>query len=517
MHETEADPAAAALAVVLAQVKPAGTGTDSDSESVSGAPTEPALEDGDVDELSVNGKADGGSDAIAFGEDGETPLGLPPGPESSDVEMHDAGGALAVNGGVDERGRAENKRGLTYEQQILEKWEGPEFRRMAENYQAVAIVKDAQDMNPSLSKELEEFQKRIRERVEELWTQPLPQDHAWNGLLAVAFYLQSTTGWDRSNDLVVVELLGLLSQNMLRSHPDAVAAYDNGAFKKVEQIPTGMIRRVATALTWTQNYFCHLQDGNVEQSETAVLQALEGFVLGSVRPVQPTRFKKIHWAGDAGLSTIGLANRFTSMGKTNSVLDNFGNAFVHDRPERVHVVSFDDAALQFVDSEDPKKRVKQIDKSPQNNCYTHVPAQLKYKPKQENVDRMRVVLAATFAGNEDARIIDMSMEALAIHNAAIPQELVVERDPGGGGKSTRSILRANVLRDGHKFVPPVVLCDGEEFQKQGVHFAHAVAATMQECKGGMPLQEDISKAWIGNQKLGCRPNFGVKPRLGDVC
>ena len=159
MHETEADPAAAALAVVLAQARPAGTDTDSDSESVSGAPTEPALEDGDVDELSVNGKADGGSDAIAFGEDGETPLGLPPGPESSDVEMHDAGGALAVNGDVDERGRAENKRGLTYEQQILERWEGPKFRRMLDNYRAIAIVKDVQDMNPSLSKELEEFQK----------------------------------------------------------------------------------------------------------------------------------------------------------------------------------------------------------------------------------------------------------------------------------------------------------------------------------------------------------------------
>ena len=89
MHETEADPAAAALAVVLAQAKPAGTDTDSDSESVSGAPTEPEREDG-------------GSDANAFGEDGETPLGLPPGPESSDVEMHDAEGALAVNGDVDE-------------------------------------------------------------------------------------------------------------------------------------------------------------------------------------------------------------------------------------------------------------------------------------------------------------------------------------------------------------------------------------------------------------------------------
>ena len=149
-----------------------------------------------------------------------------------------------------------------------------------------------------------------------------------------------------------------------------------------------------------------------------------------------------------------------------------------------------------------------------------MPAQLKYKPKQENIDRMRVVLAATFAGNEDARIIDMSMEALAVHNAAISQKPVVERDHGGGGKSTRSILRANVLGDGHKFVPPVALCDGEEFQTQGVHFAHAVAATMQECKGGDAV------AGRHPQDLDRQPEAGLPtelrredflPRLGDVC
>ena len=84
------------------------------------------------------------------------------------------------------------------------------------------------------------------------------------------------------------------------------------------------------------------------------------------------------------------------------------------------------------------------------------------------------------------------------------------RGNGGGGKSTRSILRANVLRENYKYVPPVVLCDGIEFQKQGVHFAHVAAVTMQETKGGQPLEGDITKAFFGNQQLGCRPNYGSK-------
>ena len=110
------------------------------------------------------------------------------------------------------------------------------------------------------------------------------------------------------------------------------------------------------------------------------------------------------------------------MGKTNNILDNFGNSFVVDRPPLKPIASFDDAAMEFTDSKTPAERRKQVPKKPANDCYTRVPCELSYKPSDSSIQHARVALATMYAGNEPARIIDMSMEALGIHRCGIPQK-----------------------------------------------------------------------------------------------
>ena len=78
---------------------------------------------------------------------------------------------------------------------------------MMGSYKAIEIKKDAQIMNLSLALGMKDLEERTRMSVAELWTQRIPVGPAWQGLLVVAFYMESTIGWDKANDLVVVRFL----------------------------------------------------------------------------------------------------------------------------------------------------------------------------------------------------------------------------------------------------------------------------------------------------------------------
>ena len=74
--------------------------------------------------------------------------------------------------------------------------------------------------------------------------------------------------------------------------------------------------------------------------------------------------------------------------------------------------------------------------------------------------------------------------------------MLVFQGDGGDGKSLRTLLRDNVFAGRHQSLSSDILQVPEEFRKQGCNFAAVLALTIQECQGGLPLQEHVFKSLI---------------------
>ena len=73
----------------------------------------------------------------------------------------------------------------------------------------------------------------------------------------------------------------------------------------------------------------------------------------------------------------------------------------------------------------------------QNNCYFSIPMSLCFRASDETIERLRVVLATTYASGEDARDIDTAMEALGWMGLSTPPVQVLLKASGGNEKSAR--------------------------------------------------------------------------------
>ena len=126
-------------------------------------------------------------------------------------------------------------------------------------------------------------------------------------------------------------------------------------------------------------------------------------------------------------------------GKGKELVDSFGAWFQTPRPASGAVFNFHDASIEVSPSEGGGGDVlRQVPKSPENNCYLNFPVEIAVKPSDDAVARVRQFLCTTFAGQEEARQIDAAAEALACHGFDMPHVMVVFRGPGGDGKSVRT-------------------------------------------------------------------------------
>ena len=126
-----------------------------------------------------------------------------------------------------------------------------------------------------------------------------------------------------------------------------------------------------------------------------------------------------------------------------------------------------------------------------------------FRASDKTIERLRVVLATTYASGEDARDIDTAMEALGWMGLSTPPVQVLLKASGGNGKSARTVLRDNCFGSYHATISPTVFQTPDEFRIQGKQFAHARALTVQECEPGKPLNEEVWKRFCSGERLAC--------------
>ena len=180
----------------------------------------------------------------------------------------------------------------------------------------------------------------------------------------------------------------------------------------------------------------------------------------------------------------------------------------------------DDCTLQLDLTVRGPGRLRQLAKSPANACYFGLPVSIVEEASPETLERLRVVLTTTFAGDPNARSMDLAAESLAWMGQSLPPIMIWLKGDGGNAKSARTLLRNNVFGGHHVCASPEVFQTEAEFRKQGHQFSFARAVTIQECDPGKPIIEEVWKKFVSGENLGCRPLYGKSTayfRWGKCC
>ena len=211
------------------------------------------------------------------------------------------------------------------------------------------------------------------------------------------------------------------------------------------------------------------------------------------------------WWACAGEAAGSLHTVMTDRKRSKAILDLIGKWFAGDFPPPNGLVNTEDKTLRWVSG-----ALQPVAKSSCNKCYTHLPVRLAWKPSDDTLLKLRAFLCTTFAGRDDARAVDESMEVVALDGQPLPRKMISFLSNGGNGESAKSKLRANVFGGSHRFAGSNVFQQEEEFRKQGRQFAQAKCITIQECQAGKFLQESDFKNFVSGGHSPCRPNFGIE-------
>jgi len=405
--------------------------------------------------------------------------------------------------------RSERKR-------ILDEWEPPEFAELMGEQWQVTVDADIVPEDDNLVALTDQLIARVDTEVGQWTTKPSVKAH--RALLIVALCVEEQTTWSRCNDVLVSRIFGLIHRLQFRAHADSIYSYKNGAWLRVVSIPERVMRSTEKALIVAQAMLLRLSRAATCRKWEDVFGVLrahhkedEASQISSADFKAPEAISAV-WAYDAAKSMTHLSTSYTGKEKGKNVLDCFGAWMQEERVAANGLVNFEDTCLAFGRSEVSGSfrcpRIAGVKKDTMNHCYLHIPVSLTVKASKASVDRLRLYFCTTFAGSPGGRQLDMAMEALAFYGKPLPQRIIMFIGDGGDGKSSRTLLRANVLAGQHAIISPECFQKVDEFRIQGCHFAYVAAVTVQECRPGFGLIEDIWKKFISGEFLACRPLFG---------
>ena len=135
------------------------------------------------------------------------------------------------------------------------------------------------------------------------------------------------------------------------------------------------------------------------------------------------------WALDAARGCHQISLRFTRA--SSEPATTFGSSFQTPRPAASATIAFNDAAVA-VGISYSAPGLRQINRSPDNDCCCFIGVSLAVKPPESAVMRLRKFLCTTFAGNEEARFLDQAMEALCFFGRPLPQKIILLLGSGSG-------------------------------------------------------------------------------------
>lgn len=335
--------------------------------------------------------------------------------------------------------------------------------------------------------------------------QPSPSEKS--ALKIMALYLDMNVIWDSKSDLLLARIVGTLTHGRLRAHSDSVRQYKNGAWHRLAALPSAMVSEMENALNMCRFLCVDLMSADVARDWTGAFAVLEHKAnWAEYTPVEYFDLKKKHWAGTAG-EVMGSVPWRLCAAKGNAGLECYASWFQEPMPVDSMKLNFDDCTLSF-GCADQEACVKQIDKSPSNNCYQHIGMELSWKPAEHDRARMREFLTTSYAGNPKGRFVIDFAECLGLLNIMVVPKQIFVRGVGGNAKSMVSALRHNVAGGNHSFVSSTVFDKPDEFRIQSGHFAHCRLLTVQECSAGGKLLDSIWKPFVSGEELSSRPNFG---------
>lgn len=407
--------------------------------------------------------------------------------------------------------------GADYNERVLARWEAPQFERLVRRRIDLAMHVDRVAEEESLRASVERTQRRVAAELEQWDLEPDAEITA--ALEIICYLITDQPTIERGNDLLACRIVAFIVDKSTRAHTCGCYSYKNGAFRRVEELDEPVLKRVERVCKTAQKVLRHVARQNIGRNIKAVVAAVEdvAFDLSGQAPVLAGDLARrggngappvAEWAIDLCQGMRSYTGRFTGKGAAKELLDLLGTWMQTPRTDpATPCVTCEDMSFLFKPSPGGHQ-LERIRKSPVHNCYFGLPIELAVEPPDWVLDKLRVILATSYAGQDAGRTIEMSAEALAFMSQTMPPVLIWLSGNGGNAKSARGILRANVFGDHHAVLSSEALQKPDEFRKQGGQFAYCRAITVPEVEPGIPLEEANTKRWISGDRIACRPLFG---------
>ena len=126
-----------------------------------------------------------------------------------------------------------------------------------------------------------------------------------------------------------------------------------------------------------------------------------------------------HWANNVGKTLRDLLARYTNTNREESILKQYGRWFLTNEPDANGMINFNDCTLLLKDY-DNKISLEQVKSSASNNCYFQIPITLNFEVDADARSRLRLFLTTIFAGNTNARLVNLAMESLVWKGVELP-------------------------------------------------------------------------------------------------
>ena len=429
---------------------------------------------------------------------------------SLEVELFGGAGASASSGPPAAAPPLATETAIAVREKDPMVWEPEEFTDMIDRGACLQIDDDNEVDDPVMYESRDQFLENFDASIGD-W-EDMPDEDGQRAMMVVALITQMDSFVDVRNELILTRIFAVLFADKYRAHADSVCVYGNGSWSPSAEMDAQRLAQIERALTRAARIFLILSEQQVERSWDEVFTAASQINFAALTP--PTRRElssKMHgkgrgkggddgdvavgsdWCSDAAIMMPSLCVKYTGIGRPKTILNNYGNWFQEERPAPNGLVNFQDATLDLHSVSESGVRIKQVAKSPANNCYLHVPVTLNYTPPDADRKRLRKVLCTSYAGQPDARKIVLAMEALALYGSIMPQKIILIEGKGGNSKSATSKLRQNCFGAAHQFISPSVFQKPDEFRKQMGQYAFARVMTVQECNGGCDLEEEVMK------------------------
>ena len=268
-----------------------------------------------------------------------------------------------------------------YRKQVLDLWEPESYRRRLER-------QTLSDVQPDVGQEITRMPALIsstKAYVEQQvsgWPTP-PSTLLCNALAIVCHCVTERCHWSPTDDLLATQLAALMFVNEFRAHSDGFRCYQNGAFRRLDELQEPTVRAILTTLDASMVILKHVSTEGTQRECASVMQAAAPkahefqytppLTSGDLRPPRADEGHAV-WALDARRGLQSMKCRFGGREASRDFVHLRGRWMQMPLPDiPMKTITFDDCTLVCHPDVRGPGRLKQIPKSHANLCYFGIP------------------------------------------------------------------------------------------------------------------------------------------------